>query len=116
MSTNLISRQVEEYISYKKGLGYQIKVESEELRRFAAYIETIGYNGSLTKNIAFQWATLKPEYSRWYMARRMETVRTFAKYICVLILWHRYPQKGCLENVMVEQLHIFLLKKKFVYS
>jgi integrase len=85
---------VEEYISYKKGLGYQIKIESEELRRFAVYTRTIGYNGSLTKDIAFQWATLKPEYSRWYMARRLETVRTFAKYICVFDPMAQIPPKG----------------------
>lgn len=83
MNDHLITRQVEDYIAYKKGLGYQIKVESGELRRFAAYTQSIGYEGSLTVDLAFQWAMLKPEYSRWYMARRMETVRTFAKYICV---------------------------------
>ena len=59
MSSNLISKQIEEYIFYKKGLGYQIKIESEELKRFATYTVSIGYEGSLTTDIAFQWATLK---------------------------------------------------------
>ncbi|MFC0470053.1 hypothetical protein ACFFHM_05820 [Halalkalibacter kiskunsagensis] len=45
MNSNLISRQVEEYISFKKALGYQIKIESQELRRFSAYIVSIGYEG-----------------------------------------------------------------------
>lgn len=94
MNSNLISQQVEEYISYKKGLGYLIKIESEELRRFAAYSRAIGHNDSLTKDIAFQWATLKPDYTRWYMARRMETVRTFAKYICVFDPMAQMPPKG----------------------
>lgn len=94
MNSNLISRQIEEYISYKKALGYQIKIETQELRRFAAYTVSIGYEGSLTKDIAFQWATLKPDYSLWYMARRMETIRTFAKYICVLDPMARMPPKG----------------------
>ena len=83
MISNVISNQVEEYISFKKGLGFQIKIESDELRRFAAYTLVIGHEGSLTTDIVLQWATLKPEYSKWYMARRLETVRTFAKYICV---------------------------------
>lgn len=94
MSVNLISRQVEEYITYKKALGYQIKIESEELRRFAAYTVSIQHLGSLTTDVAFQWATLKPEYTRWYMARRMETIRTFAKYICVFDPKAQIPQKG----------------------
>lgn len=94
MSPNLITRQVEEYIVYKQALGYQIKIESQELRRFAAYTESIQHPGSLTAEIAFQWAALKPEYSRWYKARRMETVRTFAKYICILDPSAQLPPKG----------------------
>lgn len=94
MSNNLISRQVEEYIAYKKGLGYQIKIESGQLRRFAAFTVAVGYKGSLTTDIAFQWVTLKPQYSRWYMARRMETIRTFAKYICVFDPLAQMPPKG----------------------
>jgi len=94
MNANLISGQVEEYISYKKALGFQIKIESEELRRFAAYTVAVGHEGSLTTDIAFKWATLKPEYSRWYMARRMETIRTFAKYVCVFDPAAQLPPKG----------------------
>lgn len=94
MNNNIISMQIEEYISYKNGLGYQIKIESEELRRFAEYTVSIGYEGSLTTDIAFLWATLKPDYSRWYMARRMETIRTFAKYISVFDSDTQIPPKG----------------------
>lgn len=83
MNDNLISRQIEEYIAYKKGLGFRIRIESQELRRFARYTREIGYEGSLKVDVAFQWATLDPSYSRWYMARRMETVATFAAYACV---------------------------------
>jgi hypothetical protein len=66
MSPNLISRQVEDYIAYKQALGYQIKIESQELRRFAAYTESIEHTGSLTVEVAFQWAALKPEYTLVY--------------------------------------------------
>jgi integrase len=85
---------VEDYITYKRSLGFQIKMESYELRRFAVYSEKIGHVGSLTTDIAFQWASLKPEYSRWYMARRMEIIRTFAKYICVFDPMTQMPPKG----------------------
>lgn len=98
MITNLISMQVEEYISYKKGLGYQIKIESQELKRFASYTVSIGYEGSLTTDIAFQWAVLKIDYSRWYMARRMETIRTFAKYISIFDTQAQVPPKGMFGN------------------
>jgi len=98
MITNRIYMQVEEYIAYKKDLGYQIKIESQELRRFALYTISIEYEGSLTIDIAFQWATLKKDYSRWYMARRMETIRTFSKYICVFDKQAQVPPKGMFGN------------------
>lgn len=94
MSDNLISKQIEEYIAYKKGLGFQIRVESQELRRFAKYTNEIGYEGSLNVDIAFRWATLDPAYSRWYMARRMETVATFAAYACVFDAQAQMIPKG----------------------
>lgn len=84
MSKNhLISQQVEEYIAYKKGLGYKLQVESEELRRFARYAKEINHSGSVTIELALKWASLKPGYTRWYKARRLETVHTFAKYVAV---------------------------------
>ena len=75
MSSNLISNQVEEYINYKRGLGFKIKIESGGLRRFVSYTRDINYKGSITEAIAFKWVSLKPEYSRWYMARRLEIIR-----------------------------------------
>lgn len=95
---NLISAQVEDYISYKQALGYKIKIESEELRRFAAYTVFVGHDGSLTADIAFQWVTLKPNYTLWYMSRRLETVRTFAKYISIFDPNAQVPPKGLLEK------------------
>lgn len=94
MNTNLISNQVEEYITYKRGLGYKIKIEADELRRFATYTRDISYEGSLTVDIALKWVALKPEYSRWYMARRLETIRTFAQYVCIFDPNAQMPQKG----------------------
>lgn len=94
MSTNLISNQVEEYINYKRGLGFKIKIESDELRRFATYTRDINYKGSLTVDIALKWVSLKPGYSRWYMARRLEIVRTFGEYISIFDPNAQIPPKG----------------------
>ena len=91
---NLITKQVEEYISYKRSLGYQIIVETGELRRFASYTRSIGHEGSLTSAVAVQWASLKKEYSRFYKARRLETVHTFAKYISAFDADAQIPQLG----------------------
>ena len=81
MDSNRISRQVEEYITYKQSLGYMIKIESQELRRFAKYTREIGYDGPVKSEIAMEWASIDKNFTRKYMARRLETIHTFAVYI-----------------------------------
>jgi integrase len=91
---HLITLQVEEYIAYKRSLGYKISVEADELKRFAAFARSIDYNGSLTSELAMRWASLKSDYSRFYMARRLETIHTFAKYISAFDQKAQIPQLG----------------------
>jgi integrase len=79
--TNLIVQQVEEYIAFKQALGFKITIESAELRRFAKFALEQDHQGPLTVNLALNWAALKQHYSQWYKARRLETVRLFAKYV-----------------------------------
>jgi integrase len=118
MSKNLIVAQIEEYIAYKKGLGFQIKIESQELRRFGAYTLEKSYKGHLTSKIAIEWASLNPNYSQWYKSRRLETVRTFAKYICVFDQEAQMPPKGIFGKchgrtkpyIFSEQEVLFLMK------
>ena len=94
LNNNKISCQIEDYISYKQSLGYLIKVESQELRRFATYTRNIDYNGSLTVDLAMKWSSLNKRYSRWYMSRRLETIHTFAVYISTFDVDAQVPQNG----------------------
>ena len=91
---NLLTRQTEEYITYKRSLGYKITVEAEELRRFAAYTRSIGHDGSITSDLAMQWAPHNVNHSRYYMARRLEAVHLFAKYISAFDPKAQIPQPG----------------------
>jgi len=94
LNENLISRQIEEYIAYKQSLGFKISNESQELRRFAKFTQEIGFTGSLSSELSMRWATLKNDYSRFYMARRLETIHTFAKYIIAFDTHAQLPQLG----------------------
>jgi integrase len=78
---NLITQQVEEYIAFKQALGFKLTVESAELRRFALFTVNQNHQGPLTIDLALNWVSMKPHYSRYYKARRLETVRLFAKYL-----------------------------------
>ena len=94
LDSNRITRQIEEYVAYKRSLGYVIKIESQELRRFAKYTREIGYDGSLTAELAMQWASLDSSFTRKYMARRLETVHTFAVYASAFDTGVQIPQNG----------------------
>lgn len=94
LDNNRISRQIEEYIVYKHSLGYVIKTESQELRRFAKYTRNIGYNGPITAELSMRWASLDNNFTRKYMARRLETLHTFAVYISVFDAEAQIPQNG----------------------
>ena len=94
LDNNRISRQIEEYITYKRSLGYAIKIESQELRRFAKYTRSIGYDGPFTAELAMQWASLDNDFSRIYMARRLETLHTVAVYISAFDPEAQIPQNG----------------------
>jgi len=94
LDNNRITRQIEEYIAYKHSLGYVIKIESQELKRFAKYTRDIGYDGPLTAELAMRWASLNENFTRMYMARRLETVHTFAVYISAFDTQAQVPQNG----------------------
>jgi hypothetical protein len=94
LDNNLITRQVEEYITYKRSLGYLIKIESQELRRFAKHTRDICYTGSITAELSMQWASLDSSFTRKYMARRLEILHTFAVYISVFDPEAQIPQNG----------------------
>lgn len=75
--------RVEDYLITRRRLGYQLKVEGDELLRFARFADEHGKNKALTIEIAVAWANSSKKSSDIYPARRMETIRGLAKF-CVL--------------------------------
>lgn len=94
MIENKLTKQIEAYIEHKQSLGYQLKIESRELRRFAKYLMDIEHTGSLTVDLTMQWVTLDANISRWYMARRLETIHSFAVYATCIDPEAQIPPTG----------------------
>ena len=72
--------QVKEYISYKRNLGFQLRIEAGQLLNFAKYADSLGHTGPVTTELILKWARLPQKASLLYQARRVEVVRCFAKY------------------------------------
>ena len=80
--TNMRER-VDDYLNARRRLGYKLRIEGEQLRRFAQFAEEQGHEGILTVELAGAWANASKSGSDICRARRLETVRSLAKY-CAL--------------------------------
>lgn len=79
---NKISSFVESYLRYKQGLGFQLLTEAGCLRAFSKYTEEIGYSGTLTRKIVFQWCE-RDTSSSVTKGRRFEPIKGLADYVNV---------------------------------
>lgn len=89
-----VTQQVEDYIAFKQGMGFKITIEAAELRRFAKFSRVQNHQNAMTIDLALNWASEKPNYTRWYQARRLETVRCFAKYAFAVDAETQIPPTG----------------------
>jgi integrase len=81
MSPSTMAERVEEYLTYRRALGYQLRTEGDMLRTFARFADESGHSGPVTTEIALRWARLPELAARLYQARRLEVVRTLARYL-----------------------------------
>jgi integrase len=70
----------EEYLDYRRRLGYQLRIEGQMLLGFARYADRVGHTGPLTTELAVRWARLPVGASPLYQAQRLEVVRCFARH------------------------------------
>jgi integrase len=69
-----------EYVSFRRNLGFALNIEGAELLRFARYADQIGHTGPITTDLAVRWAKLPERADPLYWARRLDVVRRFARY------------------------------------
>ncbi len=91
-----MSKKVEEYLKYRRRLGYLLKVEGGLLEQFGAFADATGHRGALTIELALKWARLPEGSDRLYQARRLEIVRCFARHLSVSEPATQIPPRGML--------------------
>jgi integrase len=94
MKTPTMADRVEEYLAYRRALGYRLKIEGQMLRSFARYADESGHRGPLTTELALRWARLPERRTRLYQARRLEVVRTLARYLAARESGTEVPPRG----------------------
>lgn len=78
--SNKITSLVTSYLGYKRGLGFQMTAEAVYLNAFARYTQDIGYTGTLTRKIVFQWCESGDNPSLVTKGRRFEPLKGLADY------------------------------------
>jgi integrase len=73
-------RRVEEYLRYRRALGYALRIEGGMLLNFARFADKEGHRGPVTCDLAIRWARLPAKADRLYWARRIEVLIGFARY------------------------------------
>ena len=91
-----MQERVEQYVSARRKLGYQMRVEGRELLRFAQFADEHGHRGPLNTEIALRWARAAQDCSSLYQARRLEVVRCLARHLSALEPGTEVPPKGLL--------------------
>ncbi len=93
--TSMLNK-VEEYLQFRRSLGYQLRVEGRQLQQFAAFADGERHRGPLTIELAVRWARLPATGDPLYWARRLEIVRCFARYLAVTEPGTELPPRGLL--------------------
>lgn len=78
-----MQERVESYLQVRRSVGYILRIEGEQLLRFASFADQRGHQGCITIDLAVVWANSSQKSQQIGRARRLEVVRSLAKY-CVI--------------------------------
>ena len=71
---------VDDYLTARRGLGFDLETAEGLLRDFASHADRIGHSGPVTIALAVQWARASRSSNPAQAARRLAVVRQFARY------------------------------------
>jgi integrase len=94
-TTKTITESAEEYLTFRRGLGFQLKTEGNLVLKFAAFADR-EHSGSVTTQLALQWACLPEGAAPLYCARRLEIVRCFTRFLAIFDEGTEIPPQGLL--------------------
>jgi integrase len=94
--TNPMIDLVEEYLGYRRRLGFELRQQGALLLDFARYADRSGHHGPLTTELAVRWARLPAEAAPQDQASRLEVVRCFARHRAIFDPATEIPPVGLL--------------------
>ena len=81
MSRSRMSEQVEQYLAFRRAMGFDLRGEGYQLHAFARFAdETSRHTGPLTTDLLLRWVQTAKKPGPVTAARRVEVLRPFLKY------------------------------------
>jgi integrase len=90
---------VEEYLSFRRGLGFDLGSAAWHLRSFARYAEQVGHRGPITVDLATRWALRSRSGEPAQAARRLAVIRLFARHRALIDPATEIPPAGLFGRV-----------------
>jgi len=77
-----MQERVDDYLQARRSVGFILRIEGEQLQRFANFAKQRDHQGHITLDLAVAWVINSQKSHQLGRARRLEVVRPLAKY-CV---------------------------------
>ena len=90
---------VDEYLAVRHGLGFDVDGPRWLLRSFVQYADRVGHHGSVTTDLAVQWALTSGSRDPAQATRRLSALRPFARYCAVFDPATEIPPLGLLGRL-----------------
>lgn len=78
-----MQERVNSYLQARRSMGYTLHIEGEQLQRFARFADQREHQGHITIDLAVAWAKDSHKSHQIGHARRLEVVRSLAKYCLI---------------------------------
>jgi len=94
-----LRRAAEDYLAMRRALGFKLTTQAAQLMSFVDYCESLG-SDRITSELALEWATTTRSDSSHdaYLARRLMTVRIFARHYQTIDYGSEVPPEDALPH------------------
>ena len=75
-----MTKQVEQYLTLRRAMGFDLLGEGYQLHAFARFVEETGHAGPLTTDLLLRWVQAAKKPGPVTASRRVEVLRPFLKY------------------------------------
>jgi integrase len=85
----------EDYLAERHALGFDLSIAGNQIKSFARFVDEAGHTGPLTTRITLDWVQGQARHATPFSwARRLEVLRSFAKYLARLDPATEFPQSA----------------------